>query len=321
MNKIDSYLTGAETIAISGHVRPDGDCIGSCLAMYLYTKKLNPECEVDVFLENVPDIFMYITGADLINRKYDKSVSYDIFIALDCGDKERLGNAVPYYENAKRTISIDHHISNMGFADTSFLYPEASSTCEVLYDLMEESLLDKEIACALYTGMIHDTGVFQYANTSPKTMSIAGKLISYNIPFSEIIQESFYQKTYVQNQILGRALLESVMFMDGRCVVSSISKKVMDLYNVVPSDLEGIVSQLRNIKGVECAVFIYEISPLMFKVSMRSNKVVDVCKIASYFGGGGHIRAAGFTMMGTVHDVINNVSRYVEKQLLQENEN
>lgn len=321
MSKIDSYLTGAKAIAISGHVRPDGDCIGSCLAMYLYVKKLNPEWIVDVLLEEIPDTFKYIKGADLVNSKYDSDIPYDIFISLDCGDKERLGKALPYFESAKKTISIDHHISNAGFADIRVLIPEASSTCEVIFDLMEEKLLDEDIACALYTGIIHDTGVFQYSNTSQKTMNIAGKLMNYGIPFSTIIQESFYQKSYVQNQILGRTLLESIMFMNGKCIVSSVTKKVMDLYNVVPSDLEGIVSQLKNTSGVECAIFIYEMSPLVFKVSMRSNRTVDVSKIAAYFGGGGHVRAAGCTMMGTVHDVINNLSRFIEKQLQQENEN
>lgn len=320
MNKIDSYLTGAKTIAVSGHLRPDGDCIGSCLAMYLYLKKLNPEWEVDILLENIPETFLYIKGSDLVNTSYDKKITYDIFISLDCGDKERLGKALFFFENAKTSISIDHHISNTGFGDIQVLYPKASSTCEILYDLMEENIIDKDIACALYTGIIHDTGIFQYSNTTEKTMVIAGRLIGYGIPYSEIIQESFYQKTYVQNQILGRTLLESIMFMDGKCIVSSVTKKIMDLYNVTPVDLEGIVSQLKNTKGIECAIFLYEISPLVFKVSMRSNKKVDVSKIASYFGGGGHVRAAGCTMMGTVHDVINNLSRYIEKQLYQENE-
>ena len=119
----------------------------------------------------------------------------------------------------------------------------------------------------------------------------------------------------MQNQILGRALLESILFMDGRCIVSAIDRKTMDFYNAKPGDLEGIVSQLRVTKGVECAIFMYQTGLQEYKVSLRSNGRVDVAKIASYFGGGGHVRAAGCTLQGTYYDCINNLSLHIEKQL------
>ena len=196
--------------------------------------------------------------------------------------------------------------------------PFASSTAEVLYGLFEEERLDEEIAVALYTGIIHDSGVFQYSNTTPRTMEIGAKLLRYGFPFSKIIEESFYQKTYLQTQILGRALMESVRFMDGRCIVSCVDRKMMKFYDVVPSDLDGIVNQLRNIKGIDCAIFMYEIGVQEYKVSMRSNEKVDVAKVASFFGGGGHVRAAGCTMSGNMHDVINNLSLHIEQQLKEQ---
>ena len=195
------------------------------------------------------------------------------------------------------------------------MVPTASSASELVYDLLDETYLDEEIAKAIYIGIIHDTGVFQYSNTSPKTLQIAAKLISYGFDFPKIIEETFYEKTYVQNQILGRALLESILFMDGRCVVSVIDRKTMDFYQVNSKDLDGIVNQLRIIKGVECAIFMYETDTLEYKVSMRSGGLVDVAKVAQIFGGGGHIRAAGCTMNGTAHDVVNNLSVHIEKQL------
>lgn len=115
--------------------------------------------------------------------------------------------------------------------------------------------MDAEIAKALYLGIVHDTGVFQYSNTTPNTLRIAAKLLAYGFDFSKLIDETFFEKTYVQNQVLGRALLESVRFMDGRCIFSSIDLKTMEFYKVVPKDLDGIVSQLRITKGVECAIF------------------------------------------------------------------
>ncbi len=157
--------------------------------------------------------------------------------------------------------------------------------------------------------------MLQYSNTAPSTLKAAAELISYGFDFSRLIDETFYEKTYVQNQILGRALLESILFMNGKCVVSMVDKKTMNFYEVEPHDLEGIVSQLRNTKGVECAIFMYQTDTLEYKVSLRSNGKVDVAKVASFFGGGGHVRAAGATMQGTFHDIVNNLSAQIAIQL------
>jgi phosphoesterase RecJ-like protein len=174
--------------------------------------------------------------------------------------------------------------------------------------------MDVEIAKSLYIGIIHDTGVLQYSNTSPKTLQTVAKLLEFEFDFPKIIDETFYEKTYLQTQILGRALLESILFLEKRCVVSAVDLKNMDFYQVNSKDLDGIVNQLRMIKGVDCAVFMYETANMEYKVSMRSNEKVNVSEIAAYFGGGGHKRAAGCTMVGTFHDVINNLSLHIEKQ-------
>lgn len=146
-------------------------------------------------------------------------------------------------------------------------------------------------------------------------MAIAGKLMDKGIDFGSIIDGTFYRKTYVQNQILGRALMESIRFLDGRCIFSAIRAKDMEFYGVTSKDLDGIVDQLRITEGVECAIFMYETSIHEFKISMRSNSCLDVSKIAQYFGGGGHVKAAGCTMSGNLYDVVNNLSLHIEKQL------
>lgn len=310
----------AERIGISAHIRPDGDAIGSTMALYLYLKKCLPQAEIKLFLEAVPDCFGHLKYLHEIDSAYGDEPVFDVFFALDTAS-DRLGKAEEFFKAARKTINIDHHISNeKGCGDVNVVFPKASSTAEVLYGLLEEEKLDEDIAVALYTGIIHDCGVFQYSNTSPETLQIAAKLIGYGFNFSRIIEESFYQKTYLQNQILGRALMESIRFMDGRCIVSCVDKRMMDFYNVVPSDLDGIVNQLRNIKGVDCAIFMYETGSMEYKVSMRSNEYVNVSRVASYFGGGGHMRAAGCTMKGTMHDVINNLSLHIEAQLKEKKE-
>ena len=296
-------------------MRPDGDCVGSCLGLYQYIKENYEEIQADVYLEDIPDSFHFIKAAKEISHEVLDKKEYDLFIVLDCGDKERLGFSKALFEHAKETFCVDHHISNLAFADQNYIFPEASSTSELVYRLLDLEKITKETAECLYLGIVHDTGVFQYSCTAPETMEVAANLMRKGINASEIIEKTFYEKTFAQNQILGRALFESFLFMDGKCIVSYITQRMMEFHGVTPKDLEGIVSQLRVTKGVEVAVLLYETAPHEYKVSLRASGDVDVSRIAQYFGGGGHKKAAGVTMKGTVHDVINNLSGQIHLQL------
>ena len=190
----------------------------------------------------------------------------------------------------------------------------------MLFGLLEEEKISEPCAEALYTGIVTDSGVFQYSSTSPHTMRVAAALMEKGVPFTRIIEDAFFKKTYVQNQIMGRTLTESIMLLDKQCIVGIVRKKVMDFYGLTTGDMDGIVSQLKNTEGVHVAIFLYELEPQVFKVSLRSDELVDVSKIAAVFGGGGHVRAAGCTMSGSPYDVINNLTLYIEKQLLAEEE-
>lgn len=322
MKNILEYINDAKTIGIAGHVRPDGDCVGSCLALYLYLKNNLPDgVTVDLYLEPVAEKFGKYWDTSVMKQENKEGTRYDLFIALDSGSPDRLGFAEEYFKAASKTLNIDHHISNNKFAMMNVVEDTASSTCEVLYDLFEDDKIDLDTAKALYLGIIHDTGVFKHSNTSEKTMRIAGKLIAKGVPFSRMIDETFYLKNYRQNQILGRCLLESILILDGKCIISAVSKKMMDFYEATSADLDGIVDQLRITEGVEVAILLHETDFQEYKVSMRSNEFVDVRKIAAYFGGGGHIKAAGCTMHGTIHDVINNLSAHIEYQLSNQKRN
>lgn len=315
MKKILEELGSRDRIAVCGHERPDGDCVGACMGMYLYLKKMLPEAVVDVYLEQPADIFNCIDGIGSILTEYDENRQYDVCIVIDTA-ADRIGVAKQCFETAAKTVNIDHHISNAGGCGTvNYTDPKASSASELVFELLDGEGIDEPVAKALYIGMIHDTGVFKYSNTTPHTLEIAAKLIGYGFDFTKLIDETFYEKTYLQNQILGRALLESILFMDGRCIVSGVDRKTMEFYNVGPKDLDGIVSQLLTIRGVECAIFMYQTGPQEYKVSLRSSEKVNVAAVASFFGGGGHMRAAGCTMRGTYHDCINNLSLYIERQL------
>lgn len=312
---LNKMLEMAKSIAIGGHVRPDGDCVGSCMGLYQYLKENYSEKTVDVYLENIPEKLTFLEGTNDVRNEISENEAYDLFICLDCGDKERLGFSAPLFDKAAHTLCVDHHISNQSFAEENYIIPDASSTSELIGTLMEKDKISKKTAEALYLGIVHDTGVFQYSCTSPSTHRMAAELLEKGIDAPKLIQETYYEKTYAQHQVLGRALLESILFLDKRCIASYIRKREMDFFGIEASDLDGIVSHLRDTKGVEVAVFMYEIRPNVYKVSLRSNKFVDVREIAQYFGGGGHKRAAGFTLTGTPHDVINNLARQIEPQL------
>ena len=314
MTVLEQMLEQTGSVVILGHVRPDGDCQGSTLGLYHYIQTNYPAVRAAVYLEESSPKFGYLTGYDAILHETDEE-RYELCICLDCGDEERLGSFGVFLANASKSLCLDHHITNTRFCEVNLVSENASSTCEVLFEQLDEEKIDKAAAECLYTGLIHDTGVFKYSCTSARTMEIAGKLMAKGIDFGSIIDNSFYKKTYVQNQILGRALLESITFLDGKCIFSALRQSEMEFYGVNGKDMDGIIDQLRLTEGVEVAIFMYQTGPQEFKVSLRSQNAVDVSRIASYFGGGGHVRAAGCTMSGRIHDVVNNLSLHIAKQL------
>jgi len=240
---------------------------------------------------------------------------FDLFIAQDCADLDRLGEAAKYFETAEYTFCIDHHVSNQAFADSNYIYPDSSSTCELVYDLMNSDLITKEIAECLYTGIIHDTGIFQYSCTSPRTMMVAAVLMGIGIDYSMIADVTFNIKTYDQNRAMGQVLLDSELYCDGKVIVGTLTQKQMQEFNVLPKHLDGIVSQLRVTKDVEVAVFLYENEDQTYKVSFRVNGNFDAAALAMHFGGGGHVKAAGCTMEGCLEDNIEQILDEIKKRL------
>ncbi|MCD8155808.1 MAG: bifunctional oligoribonuclease/PAP phosphatase NrnA [Clostridiales bacterium] len=321
MKNIAELLDGVRTLGIAGHIRPDGDSVGSCMGLYLYIRHWFPEIQADIYMESPKPVFGYLEHMDQVKTKAEGEKAYDLFITCDVSTKDRIAVAGRYFGAAKRTACIDHHVSNPGFADVNHILPEASSASEVLYGLLDPDKVDRGVATAIYTGIIHDTGVFQYSCTTPETMRIAGELMKTGFDFSRIVDESFFQKTYIQNQVMGRVLTESILLQDGRVIVGYLKKKDMDFYRVTGVDLDGIVSQLRLTAGVDVAIFLYELKTQVFKVSLRSNGNLNVNRVAVFFGGGGHTRAAGCEMAGSMYDVVNNLTAQIEKQQQEMEEN
>lgn len=304
----------AKVIGITGHVRPDGDCVGSCMALYMYLHKAMPEAEITVYLEESAKAYYHIKNLQVIDSTFQAKQKYDVFFCLD-SMPDRVGQAEALYESALKKINIDHHITNLGCGDVNYVDAQIGSCAELIYNLIPEESLDDDIAKAIYIGMIHDTGVFQFSNTRPSTMLAAAKLIQYDIDFANLIQESFYEKSYKQTKIMGEAVLRSKMYLEGRCLLSYMTQEDIVKLQAEPSDFNGVINRLKSVRGVDCAVFMYEIENDNYKISLRTSDKLDATKVTSVFGGGGHMRAAGCNMYGTASQVIEKLIAEIDKNL------
>ena len=234
---------------------------------------------------------------------------------MDVSSLDRLGKFEDIFQNAISNICIDHHVSNTGFGDLCIIDGDASSACEVLCDLMDMDKVSDKTASCLYLGMVHDTGVFKYSSTSRKTMEYAGIMIEKGADSAFIIDETFYKKTYKQNLLMARTILESQLYEEGKVISGIITREIFKEFKCARLDTEGIVEQLRLTEGVEVAILAYHVSRKTYKYSLRSKNTVDVNVIAASFGGGGHIRAAGFESSEDVKSVIAKVTAMVMEQM------
>ncbi len=311
----ETLLAGIKKVCITGHVKPDGDCIGSCLGLKNYLADNFPDIQVDVYLDEYTDKYSYMRFEDQVKDTDTALKFYDMFISLDCAEKERIGKGKNFFSNADKTVNIDHHVSNPGYAQINHICPDASACAEVLYQLFDKEKISKETAACLYTGIAHDTGIFKYNNVTGDTMRAAADLIDRGIDFYTIISDTILAKTYVQQMMLAEALQNAVVLLNGKCIYSYIRQKTMEIHGATQLDMSGIVEKMRDTEGVECAVFAYETAPEVYKVSFRSKNKVNVNRIASQFGGGGHVHAAGCTISATCHDIINGISGLIQQQL------
>lgn len=315
MNDFIKEIEKADSIVILGHLRPDGDCVGSCLGVYNYIYDNYPDKTVDIYLDEFKQEFSFLRGASEILHEKQERV-YDLCISLDSGDLARHGEFETYFYEARRTLCVDHHISNLGFGDVCFLKTECSATAEAIFTLLDEDKIGRECAECLYLGIVHDTGVFKYTNTTRQTMEIAGILIEKGARSPLVIDGTFYKKTFKQNKMLSKALDAAFLMFDGKVIVSCITKDVFDANDATNLDTDGVVDALRITEGVECALWMYEYPKKgTFKCSLRSNNIVNVNLIACRLGGGGHIRAAGCEVEGDKDTIILKVTDMIKEQL------
>ena len=284
-----------------------------CLKNSIYILDNYSGKKVDVYLESISTEFCFLSHAQEIITESKDDESYDLFFVLDCGSEDRYEPFATMVRGAKTLIGIDHHISNDGFGDFYKIDPQASATCEVLCQIFEEDKISKECAQCLYTGIVHDTGVFKHSNTTRKTMEYAGMLLEKGVSTTKIIGDILSEDICTKS-VVRKALLKSQLYADGQIIISNLSEQDFEELHASTSDSDGIIDQLRITKGVEAAIFLYPIEN-GYKVSMRSNEKVKVSEIAKTHGGGGHIRAAGCSMKGTLKDIQSTIISGITEQL------
>lgn len=313
MNKLLELIENAKNIAITGHVSPDGDCTGSTLALYNYITENFEGKQVRVCLEKPSIKFSYMNGFDLISE--DPFLQADLLVTLDASDKERLGSRGVMLDTAKESICIDHHVTNTNFAKFNIVEDFRSSTCELLYTLLDYNKISVNTAVCLYTGIVHDSGVFKYQSTTRQTMEIAGALIDKGFDFTKIIDDTYFKKNFNATRLLGLVLTNAKLIFDGKCCYGLLDYDTWTGYIDDKKKMDGIIDNLRNIDGVEIALFMYETAKDEHKVSLRSINA-DVSAIAAALGGGGHMRAAGATVYGKADELLENtILPMIKKEL------
>ncbi|MCQ2542997.1 MAG: bifunctional oligoribonuclease/PAP phosphatase NrnA [Lachnospiraceae bacterium] len=294
------------SIAVSGHIKPDGDSIGSCIAMTLYLRKVFPDKDIRLFLEEVPECFKGIEGIDNVDSSF-AGLEPEVYILIDA-TPDRMGAGEKLYNSAKKRINIDHHISNAdGSGDVNYIDPKASSAAELVFRLIDKERLDKVIASWIYIGIVHDTGIFKFPSTSPDTMRAVVRLMEEGLDCQFLIDKTFYEKTYAQNIACAKIVEKSKLYLKDKVILGAISLREMIDQNITKNDFDGVINQLRITEGTEVAIFMYPINDVTMKVSLRSKRKVDVAEICQQFGGGGHIRAAGYYRKGTIDEITNEL--------------
>src|SRR5438309_6644213 len=303
--QIGSVLRQHHRFAVLSHVRPDGDALGSTLALALALKELGKDVRA-WNEEGMLDKYSFLAGAELLTLPPNAPEEFDVAIALDTATQNRLGKATEAVRQARLWINIDHHPSNPGYGDLVYVDPIAPATGQILFELITTEKLPMTPAVAenLYAAISTDTGSFQYPNTTARTFEIAADLIRAGVNvgrLSKLLYESYPKRGVA----LLRLLLGTMQFgCEDKLAWFSLSQEMAKSVGALPEDNEGLIDHLRAIRGMIVAIFFEELADGKVRVSMRSkNESVDVCAICQSFGGGGHTLAAGARVRGTLTEV------------------
>ncbi len=292
-NKARKLINEASSIYIVSHINPDGDAIGSAFAMYFALKNMGKD--VNVLMPKYGTRYEFLEYINLAKKEVNES-EYDLLICMDASDLERLNISKEDYLKAKKVIVIDHHVKKPMDADVLVIDMEAPATAQIVYDLlMSQNIpIDKNIAECIYLGLLTDTGSFNYQRTTGKTMRIAAEMIDKGIDFALICKKMNDTIKESKLHLINLAINNMEKYMDGKIRYTQVEKSDLDRLGVELEDADGVTNYLRMIEGTKVSIYVRGIQNGEYKVSMRSDGHVDISGICIGFGGGGHIRAAGF---------------------------
>lgn len=298
LNNIIETIKGAKKSLVLAHQNPDGDTLGSMLAVGALLRQLGHKVDHSVS-DPVPEVYKFLPYTDLVKSPNDSFLlsDYDLAFSLDCGSVKRLGKAQVLWAKAKSTINIDHHISNEKFATLNWIEPNATSTGQVVYWLANAMKLKvtKEIATLLYTTLLTDTNCFANSNTNADALNWGAELIKLGADHENVYRKAFLEKPFKTVKIFSIGLNNLTLCENPEIAWTYVNSKDMKAFSATGEDTEDIVDYVMRTKGVKVGVFFRE-DEKETKVSLRSVTDFDVSKIAMLLGGGGHRRAAGINI-------------------------
>lgn len=313
LDNIIEVINKAKKIGIFTHVNPDGDAIGSSMALYLGLKQINKE--VDVIADEYSKCFNFLSYLEDIKK--EGSQDYDLCIALDCATKGRLYDPNHSFDSSMTSAAIDHHASNTFFANYNYIEDKSPAACKTLIKVLKglNISITKEIGECLMSGIITDTGGFRYDTVDDETFEFAARMLDLGINISDIYYRTFDIKTKTQFKLSAIASERLKFYCDGKIALTYLTKEDFNKYKASTGDHEGIVNIGRNIEGVEVSIFLREDAEDTYKVSLRSNNYVNVSELAEVFDGGGHDKAAGLTIEDKLESAIKKLVKETSKRV------
>lgn len=299
-----SHIRKAKNILIATHENPDGDGIGSITALGMGLKQLGKKV-VTYMKDPVPKMYRYLPGHEKIVSTLNPTVKFDLSFIVDLGEIERVGEEFVKHTGRGVTASLDHHIKGAHNADLNFCLPKQASSGEVIYKILKalKVKLNKAMATNIYTAMVTDTGSFKYSNTTQETFAIAAELMKFKLDVWEVALNCFETYSAARMALLKRVMATMEIHPGGKLAWIVLFQKDYEETGALPEDTEGFINFPRSVEGVEVAVAFKETAPNRYKISMRSKNYADVASVAMSFGGGGHIRASGCKLEGSLDQV------------------
>ncbi|MBT8331195.1 MAG: bifunctional oligoribonuclease/PAP phosphatase NrnA [Deltaproteobacteria bacterium] len=309
MEQILQHIKTSQRILVASHAEPDGDCLGSLVAMGLALIKLDKT--ITLFNSSpIPAVYRFLPGVEHIVTQIKAAEEYDLAIVLDCGDIIRIGEDSSIVTQIPIVVNIDHHVSNTGFGHVQLIDTDACATAEIVYRLIKALKIpfDKAIATSIYLGILTDTGSFRFSNTNPAAFAISKAMTDIGVEPHAVAQRVFGTYSLGRIKLLNMALNSIEISENGKLSLMTVNRSMLNATGTSTEDIDGLINYARRIEDVKVAALIHEIkngagkftNMNRYHVSLRSDSTVDVAKIAGKFGGGGHTSAAGFQIESTL---------------------